>query len=1055
MAIKEPYVSLAFDRLATALRIQPGEGRLVTLVLAYGFSLGLGRIFTATAISGLFLDRFGAGALPYTFLGTAALVPITGLIYLRLRDRMPYARLVALTIGALLVTSLGFRVVLGVSAAPWIIMTLMIGYTMVYVLISLVFWGLAGQLFNVRQGKRLFGLLGSGSEVADMSGGLLTLVLAPLIGSTNLLLLAGAGLLGALLLQQTIVRRYPLGVDAGETASGDGGPVGIGAIFARGYVRLLVGLIVLSQLGYFFVEAIFYDLSMAYFSGPSQYSALVGATVAASSILTLLLQITAAGPLISRFGLRAGLPALPALLLVGAVAVAGAGSVFGGVFAVFVLMLITRIGERAMRFSIDETAVQIAYQPLPAGQRSLLQTIVDGGVRPLAAGLAGALLLLLTRPFGFDGVQLAWLLALCSAAWLVIAVLLSRGYPAALLRALSGRRLSGADLKLADSDSLAIIRRGLRSPYPGEALYALQLLGDLEHPALPEALTTLLDHPDTRVRAEALRRIAATTPAALHEPVAALLERERDPAVRGAALRTLAALGGGDQARYTAALNDPAPEVRLGAAIALAHTGGGAVVAQCVRAWAVALDPADRALAARTLGALGGPADAAQLRPLLNDPILPVRQAALAAVAAAGDATLWPEVVAALGNPALRAAALAGLVAAGEQALPALDSALGNPALPPALRLQAARALGKLGAPGGACLAVRLDLPDEELRHGITMALGQSGYQADPPAAASIWGRVRAEAAAATWALAVARDLGAAPAYAPLRTALERSALRTRERILALLSVVLDSHTVRQVRDGLLGGGDRQAYAIEALDLLLPQPFRPIVLPLVEAAEPPDALAGLERNFPQERRGAAERIAELCAGAADQVHRWVRICALAASAGAHPTADASTELGLFARVQALGGSAVFRAVPAEELLAVAAILEPVQFPAGAAIVVQGDAGDCAYLIVSGTVRVHAGPQVRNRLEPGELFGELAVLDARPRSLSVTAVEPVALLRLDRAALFDLIADHVAVARGIIGVLIRNLRANVRELGARELQLQTAPLRDVQDDTLQR
>src|SRR5690606_20208179 len=109
--------------------------------------------------------------------------------------------------------------------------------------------------------------------------------------------------------------------------------------------------------------------------------------------------------------------------------------------------------------------------------------------------------------------------------------------------------------------------------------------------------------------------------------------------------------------------------------------------------------------------------------------------------------------------------------------------------------------------------------------------------------------------------------------------------------------------------------------------------------------------------------------------------------------------------------------------------------------AGAPIFARGDAADCVYLIAGGRVRFHDGERTLNELGPRELFGEVAVLDARPRALSATAVEPTELLRLDREALLELIAEHVSVARGIIRVLIRNLRVNLRELGAIELQLQ--------------
>jgi len=1029
------------SRLGETLRVRAGEGRLVSMVLAYGFCLGLGRMFSGAAVSGLFLDLFGARALPYAFIGTALLVPLTGLAYLRLQRSVPLARLIALVLGLLVLVLLAFRVALGISQAPWLVMTLMIGYTTVYVLVSLSFWGLVNQLFDVRQGKRLYGLLSAGSETADISGGLLTLALAPVIGAPNLLLLAGAGMLAALLFEQMIVRRHRLAADRAE---GEGEPApALGAILSSGYVRLLLALVALSQLGYFLVENVFYDLSMAHFHGPGQFSALVGATVAASSVLTILLQVTVAGPLLGRFGLRLGLPLLPALLLIGAAAVSVAGGLAGPVFAVFVLMLATRVGERALRFSIDETAVQIAYQPLPAMHRSLLQTVVDGGVKPLAGGVAGVLILLCTGLLGFGGVELATLLAAVAVAWLVVAARLGRGYRAALLNALGRRRLSGASLRVDDGESLAMVQRGLRSHHAGEAIYALQLLEELEHASLPTAHVTLLAHPEPAVRWEALQRIARAGVAEQRAPVSALLAREADPAVRGQALRTLAALGGATPELLASALAELEPEVRLGAAVALDYTQGRPTLLTWLRAHAHADSPRERTLAARVFGELGVPDEVELLESLLRDESIGVRRAALLAVPNVGVDALWPEVVRALGSSSLRSAATTSLTAGGSGALSALGDTLRDEAAPMPLRIQAARAAGKLGATAGELLVAQLHTPAEEFRHALAAALDQCGYQAAGPTAERIWDAIQAETSEAAWALAAQRDFGNTPVYAFLHAALARGVLRSRERILNLLGALLDPDTLRRVRTELARGADQQAYAVEALDLLLPATYRALVLPLVERLGPAETLVTLERSFPQAKRTAEQRLAEILDAPPGRRHPWIRLCAQKVVRGPGEAGSDALELILFERVQLLKGSNIFQAVAEEDLLAVASLLRPVRFATGATVFARGDAGSCAYLIASGNVRVHDGERVLSELGAGELLGELAVLDSRPRSLSATALEPAELLRLDREPLFELMADHIAVARGIMAVLIRNLRANVRELGALQLVLQAA------------
>jgi CRP-like cAMP-binding protein len=58
---------------------------------------------------------------------------------------------------------------------------------------------------------------------------------------------------------------------------------------------------------------------------------------------------------------------------------------------------------------------------------------------------------------------------------------------------------------------------------------------------------------------------------------------------------------------------------------------------------------------------------------------------------------------------------------------------------------------------------------------------------------------------------------------------------------------------------------------------------------------------------------------------------------------------------------------------------------------------------------------------------------MAVLESAPRMASVTATEPTRLLRLEQDALYELMADRIEVARGIIRVLSGRLRERVQDV----------------------
>jgi CRP-like cAMP-binding protein len=100
---------------------------------------------------------------------------------------------------------------------------------------------------------------------------------------------------------------------------------------------------------------------------------------------------------------------------------------------------------------------------------------------------------------------------------------------------------------------------------------------------------------------------------------------------------------------------------------------------------------------------------------------------------------------------------------------------------------------------------------------------------------------------------------------------------------------------------------------------------------------------------------------------------------------------------------------------------------------GATLFRRGDPADAAYIVTSGRLRAldEAAPQERalNEIGSGEIVGEMALLDAEPRSATVVAVRDSLLARIPASAFQRLIERHPAALRRITGFLIARLRAN--------------------------
>lgn len=88
----------------------------------------------------------------------------------------------------------------------------------------------------------------------------------------------------------------------------------------------------------------------------------------------------------------------------------------------------------------------------------------------------------------------------------------------------------------------------------------------------------------------------------------------------------------------------------------------------------------------------------------------------------------------------------------------------------------------------------------------------------------------------------------------------------------------------------------------------------------------------------------------------------------------------------------------------------------VDFPAGTAIVQEGEAGDAFYCLCSGTLKVSAndfGDTEKHlaTLMPGAVFGEIAALSGEPRTATVTAQSDVRALKFEIVSVFNVLKDY--------------------------------------------
>ena len=100
---------------------------------------------------------------------------------------------------------------------------------------------------------------------------------------------------------------------------------------------------------------------------------------------------------------------------------------------------------------------------------------------------------------------------------------------------------------------------------------------------------------------------------------------------------------------------------------------------------------------------------------------------------------------------------------------------------------------------------------------------------------------------------------------------------------------------------------------------------------------------------------------------------------------------------------------------------------PVDHAAGKEITEEGGSATGFHLIRTGTASVTVGGQPRAGLGPGQYFGEISLIDGKPRSATVTADGPLQTISLASWSFKPILDEQPGVARALLVVMCERLR----------------------------
>ena len=846
--------------------IRQGEERRCVLMFAYIF-LVIGALMIVKPVAQAeFLAAFGPRQLPFVFILVALFAAGISAIYGRLLGTIDLLVLIRRTLhGFIALLAVVFLSLSLHFAEPFMLYSFFVAVSIFGVLAASQFWILANIVFNPREAKRLFGFIGSGAIAGGILGGYATKLLAPALGSENLVLVGGALLLSC----GPIVRRiWELGPTKGPAAPAQGLRVGFGrggltlsAIRSSRHLASLAAVVVLGVAAGKFIEYQFVAIAADRIQDEERLAAFLGFWYSNLNVFSLVIQLFITRQVVGVFGVGTSLLVHPVAVLVGALGVL--------VHPALSTAIVLKVGDGGLKNSIQKSALELFSLPIPPEIRNPAKSFIDVFGDAFATGVSGLLLLVLTTILDVPVRYVSLMVLVLVAAWLLFVRRLRAEYlDAVWRRVIADQAPETAAADLHSESVLGGLIVALGGHDEEKLIETLTMVRDIRSDRLAPSFLRLLAHPSARVRLGALANLSGH--AEDHTPAVEPMVRDPDLEIRAEAIQYLFGHDRGDPvANLLARLDDPDEEVRRAALLCAARESRSNGVLQArldirarieanfraLRGDRTAEGTRRRAFCARAIGTARIPALNHLLHILLRDPAPEVVDQALIAAGQTREHVYLGLLLQHLAVPRHRDAALHALAHHDPDIIGLLADLMRDPAADPALRLLLPGIIGRIGTQRAVDVLVdQLETVPGEVRHRIVEAL--HGLRSGPAQLRfndkRIVHRILEEARLYSETLGVfgaqvrSRDEAASPAGSASRQAAARArlmeALEVRldqalATIFKLLGLRYPPRDIETVYNGVRSGREEaRMNSVEYLDNLLDGPLKRTIIPIVESA---------------------------------------------------------------------------------------------------------------------------------------------------------------------------------------------------------------------------
>ncbi|MDN5217155.1 cyclic nucleotide-binding domain-containing protein [Fulvivirgaceae bacterium BMA12] len=1065
-----------FKKLLKIIGTKPGEERIVTLLLAHGFFMGIfiatyqlsaETLFTGVAV---FKERLDEAFLMQGFLGV-----ISTFLFAYFQNRIKFSTLIlSIYVGIFLFLAailFSFKVYFHLNLIY--LLFVMMGPLTALVLLS--FWGIFGRLFDLRQSKRIIG----GIDTGQLTGTILAFITISLLSklqvidnSLNLIFISASSVLGAIVFLAKIVSVYNLNI-VKKKSKEEVAETRFGKILKDKYVILLSVFITVSVIVYKFVDYSFLQVTPMQFPDEQLRLTFLSVFNGGIMILSFLIQTFVNDRIIMNYGLKVSLLVLPTILMVFTFAAIITGSIFGytqgaeSTFIYFFLCIsLSKLFATSVRDALENPAFKLFFLSLDLKVRFDIQAKVEGVINQFGNIVAGALLVVLGLSY-FTYIELihySFLLVFILIGMIYIVHKLYNQYRNSLKHKLKAQKDS-INSTTESNDSIAnMLERQVDSEDPYVAIFALKVLEIIEPILFESKLLSSLRHQSALVREYALRKIGKNKSIQAGNELSNLIRRENSEEVKKLA-------------------SEVATQIQESDKMNLSQFQFFILVKS--------ENPIDREFAARFLRKYNSEDYRHFLIELLSDVDAKVRGTAMISASRQNNPDLWPYLIENLSIPPYSGAAFAAIVDIGPPVLKALENAFYKTDQQVNTLVQIVRIYGRIGGEKAIkYLWKKIDYPNKKVVSQALRSLGACNFRAEDVKVVKIKNYISRYISYIVWNMAAINELPDGTNWNLLKDSLKEENEANYDHLYLLLSLIYDKQSIQLVRENINSGTiDGVTFAIELLDVFVSEDIKNILVPVLDDISPEEAIRRLQEYYPRESYTPQQLLLQIINRDYNFVNLWTKTCAIY-NLGLLDEAEVSDDLianlfnhdsliremaawaiylidpgayekhtqripekikkeldeviiphntGIifikstkFHKVQFLKKIRIFASLPTMVLYDIAMKMNEIKILKNSIIYDYGNVKDSAlYILVRGQAKQVGSDNTIAEFNESEIIGDLLMYENNPDKSQIIAESDCILYSIDRETLYDLIPAKYRAYEHVLPEIEDSLRRKLK------------------------